>query len=69
MVQVHVPATVWGFESLRWHQGTVNFCGLQVFENPSLIQSSGLFSYQFTLGGIVFNIKPFRVNFMSRVVG
>ena len=20
MVQVHVPATVWGFESLRWHQ-------------------------------------------------
>jgi len=19
MVQVHVPATVWGFESLRWH--------------------------------------------------
>ena len=21
MVQVHVPARVWGFESLRWHQG------------------------------------------------
>src|SRR5580693_125374 len=23
MVQVHVPARVWGFESLRWHQGSL----------------------------------------------
>src|SRR5712692_7162232 len=28
MVQVHVLARVWGFESLRWHQRNLEFAGL-----------------------------------------
>ena|SRR5438270_2493228 len=44
MVQVHVPATVWGFESLRWHQVlNLEYCvtkQLMWGQPPSAVQSS-----------------------------
>src|SRR5580704_1831319 len=34
MVQVHVPARVWGFESLRWHHSILN--GLPSISGPTM---------------------------------
>src|ERR1700739_3331894 len=43
MVQVHVPATVWGFESLRWHQQTeVRRAGLCLRPSKNLKAQSAL---------------------------